>query len=33
MEHGKRLATKIIDPNFQDFIVNYTVRNRREKPD
>jgi len=23
MEHGKRLATKIIDPNFQVFIVNY----------
>ena len=26
MEHGKRLSTKIIDPNFQDFIVNYTVK-------
>jgi PIN domain nuclease of toxin-antitoxin system len=26
MEHGKRLATKIIDPNFQDFIINYTVK-------
>ena len=26
MEHGKRLATKIIDPKFQDFIINYTVK-------
>jgi len=25
MEHGKRLATKIIDPNFQDYIVNCMV--------
>ena len=27
MEHGKRLATKVIDPKFQDFIVNYIVKN------
>ena len=34
MEHGKRLATKIIDPNFQVFIVNYiessTERNQTD---